>query len=159
MLRLLVPFIVLSLLFLGVIESWNYPLRSKIYPLIIIGSCFVFVVLGIISDLKKIKAEKKYESIKLRAIASSLKDVQFQKQIFMVISTILYSAFVNMSGFIIISTLYLFFNFYIQGVRSKFILPIISIMSPIILYIIFGIYIKIPLPRGPVEKLVMEVFI
>ncbi|MEW6410805.1 MAG: tripartite tricarboxylate transporter TctB family protein [Nitrospirota bacterium] len=152
--RLIVPVIFLLFIIIALLESKDLPPGAGLYPKVIIAGGFVVVTIALIKEIKTIRSEKKAGQYALKRISYEkiLKDPLVIKQLFIIISTLIYIFLVEKTGFIIISTIYIFLNFYILGFRHKTHLPFISIATSLIIYLVFGLFIKIPLPMQFLEE-------
>ncbi|MFW5879620.1 MAG: tripartite tricarboxylate transporter TctB family protein [bacterium] len=80
-------------------------------------------------------------------------------QLLIIFSTFLYIIFLNYTGFILISIVYMYFNFNLLQYRHKILTPLLSIFIPILTYLFFGYMLKIPLPRSSLEESLLNILL
>ena len=155
--KLLVPVVSLLLFIIALLMSKDYPQGAKLYPLVIIACGIVFTSAVLIQEMKNILREKKKPGQFRISFDTISIDPFLVKQLFVVISTVIYTILVYEGGFILVSTFYTFLNFYILGFRRKFVVLLLSVAFPLFLYIVFGVMIKIALPRVFLEDWISEI--
>jgi hypothetical protein len=154
--RLLVPTVSFLFFLIALLVSKDYPQGPRLYPLVIIICGITFSSAVLIRETKRIQGERNLGQFGISYDRFS-KDPFLIKQLFVVISTISYTILAHATGFIIISIVYTFLIFYVLGFRKRLAVVFISLAFPLLLYVVFGVMIKIALPRVFLEDWISEI--
>ena len=141
----LLGFVALALLL--TIVSWDYPFISALYPRILLGCGFILSGIKIVRLLSKKGKEKGTGET-----AEDAETLRYPKRMWIYLgSGILYILLMPLLGFILSSFLTLMVLFALYRVRFKTTLSV-ALGTSAALYLIFVVFLDIPMPRGIIEN-------
>lgn len=113
------------------------PSEATLYPIFVTSLFFILsIMLLIVTYFNKDDKEE-----------SSFKDIEVKQLLFILITSGLYVALINILGYIVATFLYILVT--LLGLRIKKINSIIiSIGFCLFIYVVFKVFLKVPLPKG-----------
>lgn len=118
------------------LSNTEWKMSPYLFPLVI--SIFLaFLSLSLLKEGKQLKKENDREE----GIASNWKDV-----IYIAIFTLVYCILIGVITFIPATSLFLLVSFWYLGERKRYLILLISLLFPVILYVLFGMLLHVMLP-------------
>ena len=141
----LLGFVALAL-FLTIV-SWDYPFISALYPRILLACGFILSGIKIVRMLISKGKEKRTEEI-----TEESETLRYPKRMWIYLgSGMLYVLLMPLLGFILSSFITLMLLFGLYGVKFSTTLSV-ALGSSLTLYLLFVVFLNIPLPRGIIEN-------
>lgn len=138
------------------IESWDYPWKSGIFPWGIIGIIFFLVLTFFIKELVKwaLKSSQSPRPSEKRALTfgQCLRSREFRNALILCAGIFFYFALAQSLGFIITNMLIVGGLMRLLGAKWRRSV-IVALCLTIVLHFFFREYLHVPFPRGPGEML------
>ena len=131
-----IAFMVIALIFF--LNTMKLPENSQMYPRFMIGIMTFLAILIFIKSFFK-APEKEWKEL--------FGHIQWKRFLFVFVISFVYIALINTLGFFTTTLLYLIISMvFLKGTVKTFIISIPSFM--LVLYLVFRIFLKVPLPTG-----------
>jgi hypothetical protein len=141
----LLGFVALALLL--TIVSWDYPFISALYPRILLACGFILSGIKIALMLSRRGKERRTGEM-----TEESEILRYPKRMWIYLgSGMLYVLLMPFLGFILSSFFILMLLFGLYGVKFKTTLRV-ALCSSLALYLIFVVFLAIPMPRGIIEN-------
>ena len=142
---IIIGLILLSLILFVYSQSRSFPPRALYFVDILIFLLLLLTSIYLLDSFLKLKKsipEKKSASLKET-------DTDYRRVIISLVCFALYVfVLIPLGGFLAASVITLFLIMYLLGIRSFYILSGITAGLPLLLYLVFQVLLKIPLPVG-----------
>lgn len=130
-------FILIGIIFF--IETFKLPENSRMYPRFMIGIMVFLSVLLLIKSFVSPQLSKTWRDL--------TKDIHWKRFLFVLFGALVYLFLINIIGFFVSTFVYLLTTMLLlKAKRSTMIISVCSFL--IILFLIFKVFLKVPLPTG-----------
>ena len=153
--ELIVPAIMLAaiLIYLVQIIGIRNPLQNLLFagPVIII----LFIILAVIvfGVLRKEEGTREGEGEERISVK------KLKMQLFIILGIVLYLFLMDRMGFILSSALFVFLGFLILGLRRWYLLLVLSIILPVVIFVVFRGIFYVLLPESFIEVFILNNFL
>jgi len=144
--------IILSIFFMIIsmtvyVLTYQFPkqtvaLSPKVFPQFVSACLFILSLVLLIQGITGVKKESEQKKVKL-----ALNNIFLLKMLTMIILAFFYIRILPLTGYIIATPLFLASSMLLFNEKRWFMIVIVSIVATALLYILFRIVFKIPLPR------------
>jgi len=117
-------------------------LSPKVFPQFVSACLFILSLVLLIQGITGVKKESEQKKVKL-----VLNNIFLLKMLTMIILAFFYIRILPLTGYIIATPLFLASSMLLFNEKRWFMIVIVSIVATALLYILFRIVFKIPLPR------------
>jgi len=117
-------------------------LSPKVFPQFVSACLFILSLVLLIQGITGVKKESEQKKVKL-----ALNNIFLLKMLTMIILAFFYIRILPLTGYIIATPLFLASSMLLFNEKRWFMIVIVSIVATALLYILFRIVFKIPLPR------------
>ena len=117
-------------------------LSPKVFPQFVSACLFILSLVLLIQGITGVKKESEQKKVKL-----VLNNIFILKMLTMIILAFFYIRILPLTGYIIATPLFLASSMLLFNEKRWFMIVIVSIVATALLYILFRIVFKIPLPR------------
>lgn len=123
--------------FLFIFQSLSFKGDAALFPQILSVLILVLNTIQLIKVItgNLIKVKKK-------------EDLDSKKLLLILVASIVYVLSLQVLGFVISSLIYLILAMYLLRVENKKAIVVISVLTIVVIYLSFGILLKVPIPKG-----------